>query len=101
MESNRIDPDREYTSHDLKTAGLGISGGGLLFGVVAYVFAMSHATQAAHAAWFFGFTGFFILSMGIGTLIAGLKKHDQGDSNTPNDSPSASTNPESSTNTKL
>ena len=101
MESKSIDPDRKYTKQDLRTAGIGYTIGALTFCAVAYVFVLKHDPQDIHAAWFFGITGLFILVVGVGTFIAGLKKEHQGGSNSPKTSPSAPDSPVESTNTKV
>lgn len=99
MEAERIDPDRKYTSRDMLTAGFGIAMGGLVFAGVAYAFAIKQDIQDIHAAWFFGVTSLFIFVMGAGTFVYGLKKGDQGKSNSSNPNPSASSNPSESVNT--
>jgi len=97
METNRIDPDREYTGKDLLTAGFGIAMGGLIIAGVAYSFATKGNTLDLHAAWFFGVTSVFIFVIGIGTFIHGLKKNSNSDS--PGSSPVASGRPSGSENT--
>ena len=88
MGSSRIDPDREYTARDMMTAGLGIGMAAFIFLGVAYVFATTPGDKNTHAAWFFGVTFVFILTMGAGTFIYGLRK--RGSSTSSNDTPSAS-----------